>query len=84
MKISGFILKLQEVLEKHGDVDVCVFEPDNFKEGELVEGPAVISQSVDLDGKVTGITIVDIETAMSFDSGESADEDDGDEAGAEA
>ena len=66
MKASEFIKQLQKLVEKHGDQEVNVFDPDKLDEGELVETPAVITLWCKQDDKVCGFTVVDKETALSF------------------
>lgn len=64
--LSSFISKLQNVLNEHGDVYVNVFKPESFEDGELETTPAFITLSEDSNEKVSGVTIVDEETAVSF------------------
>ncbi len=67
MKASEFIKQLQSLIEKHGDQEVNIFDPDEFQDGELVETPAVITLWSNESDHVTGFTITDKETALGFD-----------------
>ena len=66
MKISAFISELQALQEEHGDVEVNVFDPDKSADGTLEATEARIVIAMGDDDKATGITIVDLETALAF------------------
>ena len=36
MKATEFIRQLQGLIEKHGDQEVNVFDPDKLEEGEMI------------------------------------------------
>lgn len=67
MKATEFIKQLQGLIEKHGDQDVNVFDPGKLEEGELSETPAFITLWCNESDVVTGFTITDKESALSFD-----------------
>lgn len=67
MKVSLFIKKLQEIKDKHGDVVVYVFEPEDLvRDSTMVKCQAHITLGEDESEKVTDIVICDSETYMAF------------------
>lgn len=66
MKISKFIKQLETIKKKHGDIDVNVFEPEQFQDGVLQECQAHLSLLEGDDGKVKCVTVVDSETKLAF------------------
>lgn len=66
MKASEVVVKLQELIKEHGDLEVTVFEPDKLEDGELSETIAHIAISCDDADKPVGFTFCDEETAESF------------------
>ena len=66
MKATEFIRQLQGLIEKHGDQEVNVFDPDKLEEGEMIETAASITLHCNEDDVVDGFTITDQETAYGF------------------
>lgn len=62
MKLSEAIAKLQEAKEKHGDLEFSIFDDD----GTMEEVEPHFSFKQDLNKKIIGITLCDVETASAF------------------
>lgn len=63
MKASQLIVRMQSLIELHGDCDVCVFDSD---EEELKPVPVYITMGEDEEGKIQDFTLCDKETFLAF------------------
>lgn len=64
MKASQFIDKLQSLINKHGDLPVNVFDPDDLEQGKMTECQAHITISCDENDNPVSFTVCDSETYM--------------------